>query len=246
MSIHIIADDFLSTAGRPDLIEKVDLVFADPPFNIGKDYGPHSNDRNPPCVYSHWTDRWMNKCQELLAPGGSMWVAINDENAGGVLHTASEFGLFLRNWVVWHYRFGQNCTTKFSRCHTHLLHFVKDLPVPRTFNVDAVRIPSDRQLKYGDKRAVSAGKVPGDVWDFPRVCGTHKERRDSGHPCQMPEAVLDRIIRACSNPEDLVLDPFVGTGTTPAVCAKLRRNFVGWEINPEYADAARERVQESL
>jgi site-specific DNA-methyltransferase (adenine-specific) len=86
--------------------------------------------------------------------------------------------------------------------------------------------------------------VPGDVWSIPRVCGTFRERNDAGHRCQMPEAVLERIILATTNPGDLVVDPFAGSGTTPAVAKRLGRRFIGIELSEEYADTARTRCAE--
>ena len=124
---------------------------------------------------------------------------------------------------------------------------VKD-PEHFTFNVEAIRVPSARQLVYADRRANPAGRLPDDTWIlrpqdlpegfqpdddtwyFPRVCGTFKERA-GWHGCQMPEQLLGRIIRACSNEDDLVLDPFAGSGTTLAVAKKLGRRFVGFELS---------------
>ncbi|MEQ9071869.1 MAG: site-specific DNA-methyltransferase, partial [Gimesia chilikensis] len=140
---------------------------------------------------------------------------------------------------------GVNCKNKFSRSHAHLFHMVKD-PKQFTFNADdpAIRVPSARQLVYGDKRANPKGRLPDDTWIlrpqdipesfqadedtwyFPRINGTFKERQ-GWHGCQMPEQLLGRIIRACSNPEEVVLDPFTGSGTTLAVAKKLNRQYLG-------------------
>ena len=106
-----------------------------------------------------------------------------------------------------------------------------------------MRVPSDRQLIYDDKRANPAGKMPDDVWEDSRVCGTFKERT-GWHPCQMPESVLMRIIAISSKPGDCVLDPFVGSGTTAVAAIKLQRNYVGIEISAEYAKKAEERLAE--
>jgi site-specific DNA-methyltransferase (adenine-specific) len=132
-------------------------------------------------------------------------------------------------------------------------------PKAFTFNLDAIRVPSARELVYGDKRAAAAGRLPDDTWIlrpqdlpagfnadedtwyFPRVCGTFKER-SGWHGCQMPEQLLGRIIRASSNPGDLVLDPFGGSGTTLAVAKKLGRSFLGFELSPAYAARIRERL----
>ena len=120
-------------------------------------------------------------------------------------------------------------------------------------------MPSARQLVYADRRANPTGRLPDDTWIlrpqdlpegfqpdedtwyFPRVCGTFKERA-GWHGCQMPEQLLGRIIRACSNEGELVLDPFAGSGTTLAVAKKLGRRFLGFELSPQYAKAGREAV----
>ena len=166
----------------------------------------------------------------------------------------------MRNWIVWHYTFGVNCKRKFNRSHAHILYYVID-PKRFTFNADAMRVPSARQTTYADRRANPTGKLPDDTWvlrpqederAFParqrhlvrgsRVCGTFKER--TGHPCQMPEAVLERIIRVSSNPGDLVLDPFAGSGTTLAAAKRLGRHYLGVELSEEYAERVRQRLAE--
>ncbi|MCK5000927.1 MAG: site-specific DNA-methyltransferase, partial [Anaerohalosphaera sp.] len=153
-----------------------------------------------------------------------------------------KLGLTLRNWIIWHYTFGQQTKAKFARAHTHIFYFVKNKD-SFTFNDTAVRVLSDRQKIYKDKRANPAGKLPDDVWnEFPRICGTFEERQ-GWHPCQMPESILARIIRASSNPGDLVLDPFSGSGTTPVTAAKLERRYSGIDISEEYVKETRKRLQ---
>ena len=94
---------------------------------------------------------------------------------------------------------------------------------------------------YNDKRANPLGKIPDDVWEFSRVCGTFKERIGD-HPCQMPEKLLERIIKASSNEDDIVLDPFGGTGTTASVAKKLKRNFITMDISKKYFKVMSERL----
>ena len=219
----------------------VDLVFADPPFNIGYEYDRYRDDR-PPKEYLAWTEAWIDASLRVLKPTGTFWIAIGDEYAAEVRVRMRERAA-LRNWVVWHYTFGQNCKAKFNRCHTHLLYFVKN-PKRFTFNASdpSLRVKSDRQLKYNDRRANPSGKLPGDVWnEFPRVCGTYKERV-GWHPCQMPVRLLERIVLACSNPGDLVLDPFAGSGTTLVAAARHGRRWVGVELSADYAKRAVRRI----
>jgi len=238
----------------------VDLAFADPPFNIGYEYDVY-DDRMAADEYLDWSCRWMAEVARLLKPDGTFWLAIGDEFAAELKVAATrDLGLHTRNWVVWYYTFGVNCKNKFTRSHAHLFYFVKD-PREFTFNADdpAIRVPSARQLVYGDKRANPKGRLPDDTWIlrpqdvpegfqpsedtwyFSRVCGTFKERA-GWHGCQMPEQLLGRIIRACSREDELVLDPFAGSGTTLAVAKKLKRRWLGFELSESYAEQVTQRL----
>jgi len=228
-----------------DVLSKVrkpfaDLIFADPPFNIGYKYDKY-DDKQKHENYITWTKEWMTACKKVLKPDGSFYIAIGDEYAANVKIIADELGLFLRNWLIWHYTFGQQTKNKFARSHTHIFYFVTDKK-RFTFNDHTVRIPSDRQLYYNDKRANPAGKMPDDVWDrYSRVCGTFRERT-GWHPCQMPENLLKKIITVSSSPDDCVLDPFSGSGTTAAAAYQLGRNYVGIEISQSYVEKSEERL----
>jgi len=241
----------------------VDLVFADPPFNIGYKYDQYHDEKSDD-NYLDWSRAWMEEVHRLLTPTGSFWLAIGDEYAADLKVIADrQIGFTSRSWVIWYYTFGVNCTRKFSRSHAHLLHFIKD-PDEFTFNADdpAVRIPSARALVYGDKRANPKGRLPDDTWIlrpqdfqgdhygfdplddtwyFSRVAGTFKERQGF-HGCQMPEQLLGRIIRISSNEGDTVLDPFSGSGTTVAVAKKLGRKWRGCELSDDYVRYATERL----
>ena len=236
----------------------VDLAFADPPFNIGYEYDIYE-DKLAADHYLDWSRSWTAEIVRVLKPAGTFWLAIGDEYAAEMkLLLQCEHGLHCRSWVVWYYTFGVNCKAKFTRSHAHLFHMVKD-PRNFTFNTEAIRVPSARQLVYGDGRANPAGRLPDDTWilrpqdipesftaeedtwHFPRVAGTFKERA-GWHGCQMPEQLLGRIIRACSNPGELVLDPFAGSGTTLAVAKKLGRQYLGFELSPQYAEQVEQRL----
>lgn len=270
----------------------VDLAFADPPFNIGYDYDAY-HDRKAADEYLDWSRKWISAVLRVLKPDGTFWLAIGDEYAAELkVLCTRELGLHCRSWVVWYYTFGVHCKNKFTRSHAHLFQFVRD-PKRFTFNVDAIRVPSARQLVYADKRAVPKGRTPDDTWILPpapaqfvpdattdssaeiapvptdaarregfilrpqdlpagfapdsdtwyfsRVAGTFAERR-GWHGCQMPEQLLGRIIRACSNENELVLDPFSGSATTLAVARKLRRRFVGFELSANYVKQGLERL----
>ena len=236
----------------------VDLAFADPPFNIGYDYDVY-DDRRGGDEYLDWCREWTREVVRVLKPAGTFWLAIGDEFAAELkVMLTREHGMTCRNWVVWYYTFGVNCKYKFSRSHAHLFYFVKDSE-HYTFNDGAIRVPSARQLVYGDARANPKGRLPDDTWIlrpqdlangfgadedtwyFPRVCGTFKERA-GWHGCQMPEQLLGRIIRSTSNEGDVVLDPFGGSGTTLTVAKKLKRQFLGFELSEEYAARINKRL----
>jgi site-specific DNA-methyltransferase (adenine-specific) len=235
----------------------VDLAFADPPYNIGYSYDVYKDDLDDH-AYLMWTERWLGAVHRILKPSGALWVAIGDEYVAEVKGLAQKQGLHLRNWVIWYYTFGVHCTRKFSRSHTHLLYFLKDLK-NLTFNDADVRVRSARQLVYNDGRADPRGRVPDntwilrpqdapgafdpvhDIWYFARVAGTFKERAGF-HSCQMPERLLERIIRCCSNPDEVVLDPFAGSGSTLIVAKKLGRRWIGLDVSPEYVRHANARI----
>lgn len=238
----------------------VDLVFVDPPYNIGYDYGEGEyKDNLAPSEYEDWCKKWIVQIHRVLKPNGSFWLAIGDEWAAELKVIAALRGFFLRSWVVWYYTFGVNSSKKFTRSHAHLLYFTKH-KTKFTFNAEAVRVPSSRALVYNDKRANPDGRLPddtwiirpqelpdgfpadGDVWSIPRICGTFKQRQD-GAANQMPEQLIGRIIRACSNEGDLVLDPMAGTGTTLAVAKKLHRHYLGFEISENFSAMIKNRVK---
>ncbi len=252
----------------------VHLAFADPPFNIGYDYDVY-DDRRAADDYIAWCRTWIEGVHRALRPDGTFWLAIGDEYAAELkVLCTRELGFTCRSWVIWFYTFGVHCKNKFTRSHAHLFHFVKDAK-NFTFNPLDVRVPSARELVYGDKRADPTGRMPDDTWmmapmlpedaatrdgfvlrpqDIPdrfpphsdtwyyaRVAGTFAERR-GWHGCQMPEQLLGRIIKACSNQGDVVMDPFGGSGTTLAVAKKFKRDYVGFELSPEYAQGIETRL----
>ncbi len=246
----------------------VDLVFADPPFNIGYLYHNYDDEKDVD-EYVSWSEQWMAAVYRALKPNGSFYLAIGDEFASDLAVIARrKIGFHLRNWIVWHYTFGQQTKKMFAKSHTHILYFTKEKPDPGmsnlTFNADSIRVASARQTTYGDSRANPKGKLPDDVWylrpqetpepmfdsncdtwNVSRVCGTFKER-EGWHGCQMPINVLNRIILASSNPGDIVLDPFNGSGTTVVAAALLNRQYVGIDQSEEYVGFAKKRLEHAL
>jgi site-specific DNA-methyltransferase (adenine-specific) len=249
----------------------VDLCFADPPFNIGYLYHNYDDEKDVD-EYVDWSERWMRAVYRALKPTGSFYLAIGDEFAADLCHVARrKIGFHMRNWIIWHYTFGQQTKKMFAKSHTHILYFTKEKPdngmTNLTFNADAVRVASARQTTYKDTRANPKGKLPDDVWylrpqeaeeaqsgmfdpesdtwNVSRVCGTFKER-EGWHGCQMPMGVLNRIIAASSNPDDVVLDPFNGSGTTVVAAALMGRKYVGIDQSKEYVGYAQKRMEHTL
>lgn len=217
----------------------VDCVFADPPFNIGYTYDAYKDNLTYP-AYVDWSFTWLQACDRVLRPGGALWVVMGDSYAAEVkCLITGNLRYTLRNWCIWHYKFGVHCQTKFTPSHAHIFYAVK--PGARhVFNAHLVREPSAR-LVVGDKRADPRGRVPADVWTYPRVAGTHAERQ-GWHPCQVPEALVQRALLATTDQFSVVLDPFAGSGTTLAVADRLRRDWIGFEISSRYCDGIASRV----
>ena len=223
--------------------KSADLVFADPPFNIGIKYDVY-NDNVSYEDYYNWSEKWIKETYRLLKNNGTIYIAIGDEFAAEVNVILKKAGFYYRNWIIWYYTFGQNQRKKFNRSHTHILYFTKDKK-RFTFNDKVIRVPSARQLIYKDKRANPLGKIPDDVWQFSRVCGTFKERIGK-HPCQMPEDLLELIIKTSSKEGNLVLDPFGGTGTTAAVAKRFKRKFITMDISDEYYNIILKRLNGNI
>ena len=226
---------------------EVDLVFADPPFNWDVPYDGW-DDQMPRAEYERFTFDWLDGCVDALKPTGSIFVNIPDDTAAEVVMHLKRRGLTMINWCIWHYRFGQHRNTAFISSKVHVLYFAWE-PLERTWNPDEILEPSDRASMYGDPRTMAKEgnqglRVPMDVWYGPywgRIQGNNKERRHNHHN-QIPEVYLERVIRACSNEGDLVLDPFLGSGTTSTLARALRRRSIGIEHSPANAKSAWERI----
>lgn len=263
-SCHVHVGDCRDVLKRimPEIRGKVDLVFADPPFNWRRAYDRWDDDM-PEAAYIDFTFEWIDLCVEALRPGGSFWINIPDTWAAEIVcymkgRLRDEKGALRgppgemahQNWCVWHYRFGQNATEKFINSKVHALWFVKK-GAEHTWNAGEVLEMSDRASIYGDRRTQSKRdgmppgmRVPLDVWYgkyWGRIQGNNEER--SGyHDNQLPEVYLERVIRCSSNEGELVLDPFLGSGTTGVVAHALGRRFIGTEFSPDNARSAVARI----
>jgi DNA modification methylase len=226
------------------------LVFADPPFNIGQKYAAY-RDLVEPEEYIKFTNTWIRLCSQALHCQGILAVNCPDRLVFGILKATQELQQVA--WIIWHYRFGQCGRSNWINSKNHCLIFAKD---PDNYQFHPGLVESDRSTVYSDPRtqdsATPGVRVPFDVWGVPsdgpywgRVQGNNKERRE-GHPNQLPEVYLQRLITAYTRPDDLVADPFVGSGTTPTVAVSMRRRFIGCEISSEAAASAAARIRKGM
>jgi DNA modification methylase/ParB-like chromosome segregation protein Spo0J len=220
------------------------LIFTDPPYNIGIDYGEGEKaDRLSDASYMKWVRKWFSLCWDCLTDDGSFWVMIGDEYAAEYAVELKATGFTIRSWVKWYETFGVNCSNKFNRTSRHIFYAVKD-PSKFVFNPEAVTRPSDRQTKYGDSRAAAGGKIWDDVWQIPRLTGTCTERIPD-FPTQLPLAMVEPIVLCASMPGDLVVDPFNGSGTTGVASVRNGRKYVGVEKSEQFAGMATKRITAS-
>ncbi len=212
----------------------VDLIVADPPYNLGKDYG-NNRDLKAWGEYEEFTRQWLAEAVRILKDNGSIYVFMGVRFISRLFRVMEdECHLQFNGWITWHYTQGMGRKSGFSPRHEDILYFTKSTKF--TFNLDAVRVPQ----KYYRERNNMAGANPGDVWQFSHVHYCSAERQN--HPTQKPEALIERIVRASSNPGNVVVDPFVGSGTTCRVANILDRKWIGIDINPEYIAMSRKRI----
>ncbi|MCY4001965.1 MAG: adenine-specific DNA-methyltransferase [Bacteroidetes bacterium] len=242
----VICGDVLDVLESLVSDESVDLIFADPPYNIGKDFG-YVKDKWP-CLddYVDWCKQWISLCINKLTPNGSIYIMTSTQAMPYIdIYTQSLIHVMSR--IVWHYdSSGVQAKKKFGSLYEPILFGVKDKQ-NYTFNYDDIAI----EAKTGAKRKLidyrkavpseySSIKNPGNVWYFARV--RYRMHEYENHPTQKPESLLNRIILASSNPGDVVLDPFAGTYTTCAVASRLGRRSIGIDLNPDYVDIGLRRV----
>lgn len=241
--IHGDALEVLETL--PD--NSVDLIFADPPYNIGKNFNGHIEKWKTEEAYLEWCYQWLDLCIQKLKPNGSFYVM-----------TATQFmpffDIYLRkklnilSRLVWYYdSSGVQAKKYYGSMYEPILFCVKDKD-NYTFNTDEILV----EAKTGSKRKLidyrkavptvyNSEKVPGNVWEFSRV--RYRMDEYENHPTQKPIALLERIIKASSNKGDLVMDPFSGTFTTCFVAKELGRNCIGIELHDEYVKIGLRRLQ---
>jgi DNA modification methylase len=222
------------------------LVFADPPYNIGVDYGDSYCDKEPAEHYAFRLQVWAQHSYRIARPDGVV-AFLNDARNytvqdGSLDYTGNEHKWVspkYRRTIVWHERFAQYQEGDWTADYRVL--FLRSMANrPGVWNPDPIRVKSVRQ-EMGDKRANPKGRVPGSVWQVRRLQGTAKDRVP-WHPAQLPPEPLERLVLAYTNPGDLVVDMFAGSGSMAMVCKRLGRRFAGYDTNAEYVRRANERL----
>ncbi len=234
--------------------ESVDLVFADPPYNINKaEWDTFESQQE----YVNWSLEWIEQAARVLKPTGTLYICGFSEILADLRLPAARFFRGCR-WLVWHYKNKANLGADWGRSHESILHLRKGKRF--TFNVDDVRIPyGNHTLKYpehpqaetsqyGGKKNKDRlwqphpqGAKPRDVLEIPTTCNGMHEK--TPHPTQKPEELLRQIVLASSNPGDMVIDPFLGSGTTIVVAEQLERKWKGCDISLEYCQWAANRIE---
>lgn len=214
----------------------VDLIIADPPYNLGKDYGTTKDSKNFD-DYMHFSRQWLTEAHRILKDNGTMYIFMGVKFISYIYYIVErELGMELNSWITWYYTQGIGKTKGFSPRHDDILMFNKSSNF--TFNLDDVRVPQ----KYYRQRNNMRGANPGNVWEFSHVHYCNKNRQN--HPTQKPEGIMERMILASSNEGDVVLDPFMGSGTTVRVAQQLNRRGIGIDNHEEYIRMVEERLAE--
>lgn len=214
--------------------DSFDLIVADPPYNVGKDYGNHTDSQNR-LDYIEFLEMWTSEAARLLKSNGTIYVFMGFRYIATLYDILeNHLGLNFNSWICWHYTQGLGRRKGFSTRHDDILMFTKSKDY--TFNLDEIRVPQKYYRSVNNMR----GANPGDVWQFSHIhyCQDNRQK----HPTQKPEGLIERMIRASSNPGDKVLDPFSGSGTTLRVCQQLNRECFGIEINGDYVEMTKARL----
>ena len=232
---------------------KVDLTVTSPPYNIGKEYEKNMDIKD----YIEWCKKWIGSVYNVSNDNGSFWLNVgylNVENIGKAVPISyllwDKTDFYLMQEIVWKYGAGVTAKKFFAPRNEKFLFYIKNKN-NYIFNLDTVRdknVKYPNQKKNGKLRCNPLGKNPTDVWEFPKVTSgknrSSKER--TAHPAQYPLSVIDRIIKVSSNKNNIVLDPFSGSGTTGIAAHGNYRIYIGIEINKDYCDLSIERFENYL
>jgi site-specific DNA-methyltransferase (adenine-specific) len=221
--------------------ESCKLVFADPPYNMGKKFGNNHDSWESSEKYKEWSISWIEKCISKLTPDGSIMIMGHPRFSAYLVPTLDN-KLSYANQIIYYYTDGMPEKKNFERRYEMILYYRKN-PNKFTFNVDEVRSPLVRYEKTSNPK----GKNPNDVWQINRVRWNSYERvsLENGkiaHAAQKPVRLIRRILLAVTNKDDLILDPFLGTGTTSVAAKELKRKSIGIELNPDYAKISLNRI----
>lgn len=217
----------------------IDLIVTDPPYNLSKDYGNNTDNLSFE-EYIEFSRAWIKEAVRVLKPNGTIYIFMGMKYISYIYSILEqECGLVFNSWITWYYTQGIGKKKGFSPRHDDILMFTKH-ESKYTFNLDDIRIPQKFYRSVNNMR----GANPGNVWEFSHMHYCNKNRRT--HPTQKPEALYERMILASSNEGDLVLDPFLGSGTLLRVCQNINRNAIGIEKNPEYIKMSLERLEEDF
>jgi adenine-specific DNA-methyltransferase len=234
--------------------KSMQLVVTSPPYNIGKEYEKKLKLE----IYVEQQAAVIEECVRVLSDTGSIcWQLGNYVNSGAIMPLDTilypifhGLNLVMRNRMVWHFEHGLHCSRRFSGRYETISWFTKNTK-DYVFNLDPVRVPQKypakkyfKGPKAGQYSCNPLGKNPGDVWDIPNVKSNHVEK--TGHPCQFPVGLIERLVLSMTNEGDWVLDPFLGTGTSVIAAVRNGRRGVGAETEAKYVDMARERIQGAI
>jgi len=237
-------DILIGISKIPD--NSIDLIIADPPYNLGKDFGNDSDKRNDE-EYIKWSIKWIDLIIPKLKDTGSFYIFQSWQYSPEIFSYIKNH-LIMVNEIIWDRKVPSmgGSTRKFSSVHDNIGFFVKN----RTdyyFDLDSVRIPYDKKTKklrtrtrFIGKKWLEKGFNPKDIWRVTRIHAQDPERED--HPTQKPIEIIERIIKVSSPIYGIVLDPFIGSGTTAVVCKKLNRYYIGFEINKDYYKITKDRL----
>lgn len=227
----------------------VRMMVTSPPYNINKKYGIYGDNLH----MEEWKvliNEVTKEAYRILTPDGSFFINVSpvpDKKTKEIIPLDSvvydifkQNGFFLRNKIIWHFNNMQNCVNRLSGRWEAILWFVKDLN-NYVFNLDDVRIPV---ITKNDKRIdPNRGRNPTDVWFFNRVNNMTKQKLEITAPCVYPLPMIERILKMSTNRGDLVIDPFLGSGTTLVACKRMGRKGVGFEIDPSYKKVIDKRLK---
>lgn len=231
----ILGDSLIKLKELPS--ESVNLIVTDPPYNLNKDYET-TKDNLEFNDYLDFSRQWLKESKRVLSKTGTIYVFMGMRYIAYIYSILEqELGLHFNSWITWYYTQGIGKTKGFSPRHDDILMFTKD-PKKYTFNLDSIRIPQKYYRRINNMR----GANPGNVWEFSHVHYCNDNRLK--HPTQKPEGLYERMILASSNKNDVVLDPFLGSGTLLRVCQQLNRQGIGIDINENYIEIAKKRLKE--